>query len=128
MEKLENNFEQRLKKYSEEIKSMEIVYQDGRVKCINKKDKVNFKARKKQVKDNDIKSCMNKYIITSDEESYNIKTKYKLILKIIFICTLLISVHFMANICASIGLNEFISGILSLFIYYFIICMYIIKY
>ena len=68
MEKLENNFEQRLKKYSEEIKSMEIVYQDGRVKCINKKDKVNFKARKKQIKDNDIKSCMNKYIITSDEE------------------------------------------------------------
>ena len=32
MEKVNNNFDERLKQYSEEIKSMEIVYQNGRVK------------------------------------------------------------------------------------------------
>ena len=37
MEKVNNNFDERLKQYSEEIKSMEIVYQNGRVKYINKK-------------------------------------------------------------------------------------------
>ena len=37
MEKVNNNFDERLKQYSEEIKSMEIVYQNGRVKYINKR-------------------------------------------------------------------------------------------
>ena len=44
MEKVNNNFDERLKQYSEEIKSMEIVYQNGRVKYINKK---NMRIRKK---------------------------------------------------------------------------------
>ena len=38
MENINNNFDERLKKYSEKIKSMEIVYRDGRVKCINNKN------------------------------------------------------------------------------------------
>ena len=43
MEKVNNNFDERLKQYSEEIKSMEIVYQNGRVKYINKKNMINLK-------------------------------------------------------------------------------------
>ena len=45
MEKVNNNFDERLKQYSEEIKSMEIVYQNGRVKYINKKNMINLKNR-----------------------------------------------------------------------------------
>lgn len=44
MENLNNNFDERLKQYSDEIKSMEIVYRDGRVKCINKKNIITLKS------------------------------------------------------------------------------------
>ena len=56
MEKVNNNFDERLKQYSEEIKSMEIVYQNGRVKYINKKNMINLKNRNIQDESRCIKS------------------------------------------------------------------------
>ena len=91
MEKVNNNFDERLKQYSEEIKSMEIVYQNGRVKYINKKNMINLKNR-------------------------NI-----LILKFIFTCIIFISMPFVANKIANVGVNEFVSGIGTIFISYFIV-------
>ena len=91
MENINNNFDERLKKYSEKIKSMEIVYRDGRVKCINNE----------------------KYSILKNIDS--------IILKLIFTCIILISMPFFANKIANLGFNEFISGIGTIFISYFII-------
>lgn len=44
MENLNNNFDERLKRYSDEIRSMEIVYYNGRVKCINQKNTITLKT------------------------------------------------------------------------------------
>ena len=122
MEKLDNNFEERLRKYSEHIKSMKIVYHEGRVKCINNKESVNFKSRTIQDEHTNIKSCDNEDdIIISNEEYYIIKNKYLLILKFIFVCIIFISMLFMYSRFADMGLNEFISGIGSILISYFII-------
>jgi len=122
MEKVDNNFEERLKRYSEEIKSMEIVYHEGRVKCISKKETTNFKSRKTQDKHINKKSYNKKDDLIIDNEEYTIiKNMYSLILKLIFTCIILISLPLMANKFANMGMNEFISGIGSMFICYFII-------
>ena len=42
MKKIDNNFDEKLKKYSDEIKSMEIIYHNGRVKCIKFNTKAYF--------------------------------------------------------------------------------------
>ena len=90
MEKVNNNFDERLKQYSEEIKSMEIVYQNGRVKYINKKNMINLKNRNIQ------------------DESRCIKSENQ-------------EKDFVANKIANVGVNEFVSGIGTIFISYFIV-------
>ena len=93
MEKLDNNFEERLKRYSEQIKSMEIVYREGRVKYINKKDRASFKDRILKNEHIDTKSFTNEYdIIIHKEDYYIFKNIYRLVLKFIFICTILMSI------------------------------------
>ena len=122
MGKLDNNFEQRLKRYSEEIKSMQIVYREGRVKCINKKDRANFKDSILKNEHTDIKSFTNEDDIIIDKEDYYIfKSIYRLILKFIFIFTILMSIPFIANRFTDMGISEFISGTSSILISYFII-------
>ena len=87
MEKVNNNFDERLKQYSEEIKSMEIVYQNGRVKYINKKNMINLKNRNIQDESRCIKSeNQEKDFYTNDEEYSSFKNMYSLILKFIFTC------------------------------------------
>ena len=56
MENINNNFDERLKKYSEKIKSMEIVYRDGRVKCINNKNIIDLKRNNIKDKSSYIRS------------------------------------------------------------------------
>ena len=56
MENINNNFDERLKQYSEEIKSMEIVYRDGRVKCINNKNIIDLKRNNIKDKSSYIRS------------------------------------------------------------------------
>ena len=122
MEKVDNNFDERLKQYSEEIKSMEIVYHDGRVKCINKKKVRNLNI--KNIQDESI--CIN---IENKDKDYHMKNEeysifkniYSLILRLIFTCIVLIGMPFVANKMTNIGVNEFISGIGTIFISYFII-------
>ena len=83
MGKIDNDFEERLKKYSEEINKMEITYQDGRVKYVNKKGTVNLKNR--NTKDN--------YIYIQDDNrqnNCNIHSENFLILKNIFKCYFII--------------------------------------
>nr|WP_317333955.1 hypothetical protein [uncultured Romboutsia sp.] len=122
MEKIDNNFDRRLKQYSEEIKSMKIVYHEGRVKCINKKNMINLKNRNIQDESICIKSDNKKKDFNTKDEEYSIfKNIYSLILKLIFTCIVLISMPFVANKIANIGVNEFISGIGTIFISYFII-------
>ena len=82
MENINNNFDERLKKYSEKIKSMEIVYCDGRVKCINNKNiiflfiyNILFFIRNKLLYYNNIDKYIKLYI------SYKIVNK---ILKIVY--------------------------------------------
>ena len=87
MEKVNNNFDERLKQYSEEIKSMEIVYQNGRVKYINKKNMINLKNRNIRDESRCIKSeNQEKDFYTNDEEYSSFKNMYSLILKFIFTC------------------------------------------
>lgn len=122
MEKVNNNFDERLKQYSEEIKSMEIVYHEGRVKCINKKNMINLKNRNIQDESICIKcEGQEKDFHTKDEEYSIFKNMYSLILKLIFTCIVLISMPFVANKIANIGVNEFISGIGTICISYLII-------
>ena len=122
MEKVDNNFDERLKQYSEEIKSMEIVYHDGRVKCINKKNVRSLNNRNIQDESICIKSEKKEKDFHTKNEEYSIfKNIYSLILKLIFTCIVLISMPFMANKIVNIGVNAFISGIGSIFISYFII-------
>lgn len=122
MEKIDNNFDRRLKQYSEEIKSMKIVYHEGRVKYINKKNMINLKNRNIQDESICIKSDNKKKDFNTKDEEYSIfKDIYSLILKLIFTCIVLISMPFVANKIANIGVNEFISGIGTIFISYFII-------
>ena len=98
MEKVNNNFDERLKQYSEEIKSMEIVYQNGRVKYINKKNMINLKNRNIQDESRCIKSeNQEKDFYTNDEEYSSFKNMYSLILKFIFTCIIFISMPFVAN-------------------------------
>ena len=97
MEKVNNNFDERLKQYSEEIKSMEIVYQNGRVKYINKKNMINLKNRNIQDESRCIKSeNQEKDFYTNDEEYSSFKNMYSLILKFIFTCIIFISMPFAA--------------------------------
>ena len=94
MEKVNNNFDERLKQYSEEIKSMEIVYQNGRVKYINKKNMINLKNRNIQDESRCIKSeNQEKDFYTNDEEYSSFKNMYSLILKFIFTCIIFISMR-----------------------------------
>ena len=117
MEKVNNNFDERLKQYSEEIKSMEIVYQNGRVKYINKKNMINLKNRNIQDESRCIKSeNQEKDFYTNDEEYSSFKNMYSLILKFIFTCIIFISMPFVANKIANVGVNEFVSGIGTIFI------------
>ena len=110
MEKVNNNFDERLKQYSEEIKSMEIVYQNGRVKYINKKNMINLKNRNIQDESRCIKSeNQEKDFYTNDEEYSSFK------------CIIFISMPFVANKIANVGVNEFVSGIGTIFISYFIV-------
>ena len=104
MEKVNNNFDERLKQYSEEIKSMEIVYQNiqDESRCIKSEN---------QEKD----------FYTNDEEYSSFKNMYSLILKFIFTCIIFISMPFVANKIANVGVNEFVSGIGTIFISYFIV-------
>jgi len=123
MGKIDNSFEERLKKYSDHIKSMEIVYHEGRVKCINNKEVIKFKSRSIQSEPINIKSYnTNDEIIEEDEEEYfNIRNTYSFILKIIFTCIALMIMPFIANKFFEIGGNKFISGIGGMFISYFIV-------
>ena len=78
MEKVNNNFDERLKQYSEEIKSMEIVYQNGRVKYINKKNMINLKNRNIQDESRCIKSeNQEKIFIQNDEKYSSFKNMYE---------------------------------------------------
>lgn len=122
MSKIDNSFEERLKKYSEHIKSMEIVYHEGRVKCINNKEVIKFKSRCIQGEPINIKSYnTNADIIEEDEEYFNIRNTYSFILKIIFTCIALMIMPFMANKFFEMGGTKFISGIGGMFISYFIV-------
>ena len=112
MEKVNNNFDERLKQYSEEIKSMEIVYQNGRVKYINKKNMINLKNRNIQDESRCIKSeNQEKDFYTNDEEYSSFKNMYSLILKFIFTCI----------ISKKIKKLAYVSGIGTIFISYFIV-------
>ena len=44
MENLDKDFDERLKKYSDEIKKMKIVYVDGRVRYVNRESMEKFKG------------------------------------------------------------------------------------
>lgn len=122
MKKIDNNFDEKLKKYSDEIKSMEIIYHNGRVKCINKKSMRNLNDSNIQDEPIDIKRENQKNDFDTNEEDYSIlKNIYSLILKIIFTCIVFISMPVVAKKIANIGINAFISGIGTIFISYFII-------
>ena len=116
MEKVNNNFDERLKQYSEEIKSMEIVYKNGRVKYINKKN-MNIQDESRCIKSEN----QEKDFYTNDEEYSSFKNMYSLILKFIFTCIIFISMPFVANKIANVGVSEFVSGIGTIFISYFIV-------
>ena len=122
MENINNNFDERLKKYSEKIKSMEIVYRDGRVKCINNKNIIDLKRNNIKDKSSYIRSeKLKKKKIINNEKYSILKNIDSIILKLIFTCIILISMPFFANKIANLGFNEFISGIGTIFISYFII-------
>ena len=122
MKKIDNNFDEKLKKYSDEIKSMEIIYHNGRVKCINKKSIRNLNDSNIQDESIDIKRENQKKDFDTNEKGHSIlKNVYSLILKLILTCIVFISMPVLAKKIANIGVNAFISGIGTIFISYFII-------
>lgn len=122
MENLDKDFDERLKRYSNEIKKMKIVYVDGRVRYVNRESIDQFKSinnRDKSENQNDnmqqnnyeleCKSCSSfKYIIN-------------IIIKLIFTCIILISTPFIAASINSMGINGFISGVGTILTVYFLI-------
>lgn len=122
MKKIDNNFDEKLKKYSDEIKSMEIIYHNGRVKCINKESMRNLNDSNIQDEPIDIKRENQKKDFDTNEKGHSIlKNVYSLILKLILTCIVFISMPVLAKKIANIGVNAFISGIGTIFISYFII-------
>ena len=122
MKKIDNNFDEKLKKYSDEIKSMEIIYHNGRVKCINKESMRNLNDSNIQDEPIDIKRENQKKDFDTNEKGHSIlKNVYSLILKLILTCIVFISMPVLAKKIANIGINAFISGIGTIFISYFII-------
>lgn len=122
MKKIDNNFDEKLKKYSDEIKSMEIIYHNGRVKCINKESMRNLNDSNIQDEPIDIKRENQKKDFDTNEKDHSIlKNVYSLILKLILTCIVFISMPVLAKKIANIGVNAFISGIGTIFISYFII-------
>ena len=122
MKKIDNTFDEKLKKYSDEIKSMEIIYHNGRVKCINKESMRNLNDSNIQDEPIDIKRENQKKDFDTNEKGHSIlKNVYSLILKLILTCIVFISMPVLAKKIANIGVNAFISGIGTIFISYFII-------
>ena len=122
MKKIDNNFDEKLKKYSDEIKSMEIIYHNGRVKCINKESMRNLNDSNIQDEPIDIKRENQKKDFDTNEKGHSIlKNVCSLILKLILTCIVFISIPIVFEKIANIGVNAFISGIGTIFISYFII-------
>lgn len=122
MENLDNDFDERLKRYSEEIRKMEIVYIDGRVRYINNKSINKFKSstRFSKIENQNDNNLQNNYYI--DRENYLLfKYIFNILLKIIFTFIILISTSFLSNEINNTGIYGFILNILIICILYFII-------
>lgn len=122
MENLDNDFDERLKRYSEEIRKMEIVYIDGRVRYINNKsiNKLKSSTRFSKIENQNDNNLQNNYYI--DRENYLLfKYIFNILLKIIFTFIILISTSFLSNEINNTGIYGFILNILIICILYFII-------
>ena len=109
MKKIDNNFDEKLKKYSDEIKSMEIIYHNGRVKCINKESMRNLNDSNIQDEPIDIKRENQKKDFDTNEKGHSIlKNVCSLILKLILTCIVFISIPIVFEKIANIGVNAFI--------------------
>ena len=121
MENLDKDFDERLKKYSDEIKKMKIVYVDGRVRYVNRESIEIFKGINNRDKiENQNNMRQNNYDLEYKACS-SFKYIINIIIKLIFTCIILISTPFIANSISSMGVNGFISGIGTILIVYFII-------
>lgn len=121
MENLDKDFDERLKKYSDEIKKMKIVYVDGRVRYVNRESIEIFKGINNRDKiENQNNMRQNNYDLEYKACS-SFKYIINIIIKLIFTCIILISTPFIANSINSMGVNGFISGIGTILIVYFII-------
>lgn len=115
MGKIDNDFDERLKKYSEEIKKMEVVYHDGRVKCINKKDRINIK---------NLSTIEKSYCADDDNRCNNysiVKDTFIMLGKLMMTSIIMIGIPFSVDKIISMGVNGFISGVATICIAYFLI-------
>ncbi len=122
MGNLDNDFDERLKRYSEEIRKMEIVYLDGRVRYINNKsiNKLKSSSKSSKVENQNYNKLQRDYYI--EHENYSIfKYIFNILLKIILTFIILISTSFVANEINNTGIYGFILDILMICIVYFII-------
>lgn len=98
MGNLDNDFDERLKRYTEEIKKMEIEYIDGRVRHINNKSVNKFKSSSRYPKvENQSDNNFNRTYYIEHENYSTFKYIFKILLKIIFTFIILISTSFVSN-------------------------------
>lgn len=122
MGNLDNDFDERLKRYTEEIKKMEIEYIDGRVRHINNKSVNKFKSSSRYSKvENQSDNNFNRTYYIEYENYSTFKYIFKILLKIIFTFIILISTSFVSNEINNRGIDGFILDILMICIVYFTI-------
>lgn len=122
MGNLDNDFDERLKRYTEEIKKMEIEYIDGRVRHINNKSVNKFKSSSRYPKvENQSDNNFNRTYYIEHENYSTFKYIFKILLKIIFTFIILISTSFVSNEINNRGIDGFILDILMICIVYFTI-------
>lgn len=122
MGNLDNDFDERLKRYTEEIKKMEIEYIDGRVRHINNKSVNKFKSSSRYPKvENQSDNNFNRTYYIEYENYSTFKYIFKILLKIIFTFIILISTSFVSNEINNRGIDGFILDILMICIVYFTI-------
>ncbi|WP_296647984.1 hypothetical protein, partial [Romboutsia sp. 13368] len=108
MGNLDNDFDERLKRYSEEIRKMEIVYLDGRVRYINNKsiNKLKSTRRSSKVENQNNNKQQRDYYIEHENCSL-FKYIFNMLLKIIFTFIILISTSFVSNEINNTGIGGF---------------------
>ena len=122
MGNLDNDFDERFKRYTEEIKKMEIEYIDGRVRHINNKSVNKFKSSSRYSKvENQSDNNFNRTYYIEHENYSTFKYIFKILLKIIFTFIILISTSFVSNEINNRGIDGFILDILMICIVYFTI-------